>query len=99
MGQPLPIWSLLPLLITLILFLAISFVLYVSYDTFTRAKQETKDKLARKHVNLSRDGARVDVRQRTDEAYVDRIQSWVYKAWTLSGEGESGRSGKGKKRA
>lgn len=41
-----------------------------------------------KNVVFTKDGVKVGVKHMENEAYVDRTQSWVVKAWNLADEGK-----------
>jgi len=47
-----------------------------------------------KNVVFTKDGVRVGVKHVETEAYVDKTQSWVVKAWNLSGEATKDKSKK-----
>lgn len=53
--------------------------------------------MGKKDVVFTKDGLRVGVKQVQNEDYVDRTQSWVVKAWNLSGEAAKDEGKKKKK--
>ena len=52
-----------------------------------KIRAQASEQMGAHNVVLSRDGMRVGVRHMEDEKYVDATQSWVVKAWNLSGSG------------
>ncbi|KAK4452096.1 hypothetical protein QBC34DRAFT_399169 [Podospora aff. communis PSN243] len=82
---PSTIGQILPLLVTLIFVGGLAFVLYQIYDSLLKIKSQAKKQMGTKNVVFTKDGVRVGVKHVETEAYVDRTQSWVIKAWNLSG--------------
>jgi len=82
---PSTIGQILPLLITLLFLGGLAFVLYQIYDSLLKIKSQAKKQMGTKNVVFTKDGVRVGVKHVETEAYVDRTQSWVVKAWNLSG--------------
>jgi len=87
--------NILPLLITLIFVAGVGFVLYQIYLSLVKIQTQAKEQMGSKNVVFTKDGMRVGVKHLENEAYVDRTQSWVVKAWNLADEGKQ--AGKSKK--
>lgn len=51
-----------------------------------KIQAQAKEQMGSKNVVFTKDGLRVGVKHVENEEYVDRTQSWVVKAWNLSGE-------------
>ncbi|KKA28012.1 hypothetical protein TD95_004849 [Thielaviopsis punctulata] len=79
--------QIIPLLFVLGITSAIGWVLYQTYLTYMGVKAATKTKMSKKHLDFSRDGLKVGVKDVNSEKYVDGTQKWVVKAWNLSGHG------------
>ena len=75
-------------LVILFLFLgALGFIGYHIYVSATKIQETASERMGRKNVVFTKDGLRVGVREMQNENYVDKTQSWVVKAWNLSGQG------------
>lgn len=64
----------------LVLFVLLGFFAFVGYAVYTIANDvanKTTKKMEKKHLNFTKDGLVVGVKERRDEAYVDRTQRWV----------------------
>lgn len=64
----------------LVLFVLLGFFAFVGYAIYTIANDvadKTAKKMEKKHINFTKDGLVVGVKERKDEAYVDRTQRWV----------------------
>jgi hypothetical protein len=77
--------QILPLLITLIFLGGLAFVGYQIYESLLKIKTQAKKQMGTKNVVFTKDGVRVGVKHVDTEAYVDKTQNWVVKAWNLSG--------------
>jgi len=68
------------------MFLAgIAFVGYQIYESLLKIKTQAKKQMGNKNVVFTKDGVRVGIKHVDSEVYVDKTQSWVVKAWNLSG--------------
>ncbi|KAK1830557.1 hypothetical protein QBC39DRAFT_260818 [Podospora conica] len=86
-APPSTISQLLPLVITLAFIAGLAWVGYQVYLSVGKIQQQAKEQMVKKDVVFTKDGGlRVGVKHVENEAYVDRTQSWVVKAWNLSGE-------------
>ena len=65
---------------------AFAFVGYQIYLSATQIQKEAGRKMGKKNVVFTKDGLRVGVKHVETEKYVDATQSWVVKAWNLSGQ-------------
>ena len=72
----------------------LAFVAYQIYDSVTKIQAEASKNMNNKNVVFTKDGLRVGVKHVDSEKYVDTTQSWVYKAWNLSGATVPGAGGK-----
>lgn len=64
----------------LVLFVLLGFFAFVGYAVYTIANDvadKTAKKMEKKHLNFTKDGLVVGVKERREEAYVDRTQRWV----------------------
>ena len=64
----------------LVLFVLLGFFAFVGYAIYTIANDvadKTAKKMEKKNINFTKDGLVVGVKERGDEAYVDRTQRWV----------------------
>lgn len=64
-----------------LLFVLLGFFAFVGYAIYTIANDvadKTAKKMEKRHLNFTKDGLVVGVKERRDEAYVDRTQRWVY---------------------
>ncbi|RYO78780.1 hypothetical protein DL766_006047 [Monosporascus sp. MC13-8B] len=76
--------QLLPLIIALVILAGLAFVGYQVYLSVTQIRRNAKQRMASRHnVVFTRGGVRVGVKHVEQEAYVDRTQSWVVKAWNM----------------
>lgn len=66
------------------------------YQSVVKIQEQANKKMGKKNVVFTKDGLRVGVKQVENEAYVDKTQSWLVKAWNLSG-GATEEGGNGKK--
>jgi hypothetical protein len=74
--------------VVLFLFLGgLGFIGYHIYLSATKIQETATERMGRKNVVFTKDGLRVGVKEMKNENYVDRTQSWVVKAWNLSGQG------------
>lgn len=78
--------QILPLVITLAFLAGLGWVGYQIFLSLGKIKTQAKEQMGKKDVVFTKDGLRVGVKQVQNEDYVDRTQSWVVKAWNLSGE-------------
>ncbi|KAG5969752.1 hypothetical protein E4U58_001117 [Claviceps cyperi] len=75
--------KLIPLLIAIVFVSAVGWVLYQVYDSATKIRDTASERMGKKNVLFTKDGARVGVKNVQNEKYVDKTQSWVVKAWNL----------------
>lgn len=71
----------------ILLFLGLAGAAFVGYHIWVSVAaigQSASERMAKKNVVLTRDGARVGIRHRERESYVDSTQTWLVKAWNLS---------------
>ncbi|MCJ1343730.1 hypothetical protein MMC31_001926 [Peltigera leucophlebia] len=71
----------------LVLFVLLGFFAFIGYAIYTIANDvadKTAKKMEKKHLNFTKDGLVVGVKERREEAYVDRTQSFLVKAWNFS---------------
>lgn len=64
----------------LVLFVLLGFFAFAGYAIYTIANDvadKTAKKMETKHLNFTKDGLVVGVKERKEEAYVDRTQRWV----------------------
>ena len=78
--------QILPLVITLGFLAGLAWVGYQVYLSVGKIQAQAKEQMGKKDVVFTKDGLRVGVKHVENEAYIDRTQSWVVKAWNLSGE-------------
>ncbi|OLN94187.1 hypothetical protein CCHL11_02869 [Colletotrichum chlorophyti] len=83
--QPSTISQLLPLVITLVFLAGLAWVLWQVYVSVTKIQESASERMGKKNVVFTKDGVRVGIKHTTSEKYVDQTQSWVVKAWNLSG--------------
>lgn len=76
----------LPLVITVTFLAGLAFVGYHIYLSVVKIQAQAKQQMGNKNVVFTKDGLRVGVKHVKTEEYVDKTQSWVVKAWNLSGE-------------
>ncbi|XXH01108.1 hypothetical protein Hte_007459 [Hypoxylon texense] len=81
--------QLLPLLILLAVLGGGAFVGYQIYLGVTKIRADAERHMAKKNVVFTKDGLKVGVKHVEQERYVDATQSWVVKAWNMSGSGSS----------
>ncbi|PFH63045.1 hypothetical protein XA68_10086 [Ophiocordyceps unilateralis] len=74
-----------PLVIALAVLSAIGWVLYQVYLSASKFRESASERMGKKNVVFTKDGVRVGVKHMQNENYVDNTQSWVVKAWNLSG--------------
>lgn len=83
----------------LVLFVLLGFFAFVGYAIYTIANDvadKTTKKMEKKHLNFTKNGLVVGVKERREEAYVDRTQRWVSGSclvevrWMLRACGASG---------
>jgi len=72
--------------ITLVFLAGLAFIGYQIYESLLKIKTQAKKQMGNKNVVFSKEGVRVGIKHVETEAYVDKTQSWVVKAWNLSGE-------------
>ncbi|KAK3486502.1 uncharacterized protein B0T23DRAFT_431909 [Neurospora hispaniola] len=84
-------WSqILPLILTLVVVAGISFVVYQVYLSALQFRDYTAQRMERKNLAFSKDGGlRLNVKDVSDETYLDQTQSWFVKAWELGVEEEN----------
>jgi len=87
-AAPSTLGQIFPLLITLVFLAGAAYVGYQIYESLIKIKTQAKKQMGTRNVVFTKDGVRVGVTHVENEAYVDRTQSWVVKAWNLSGEGK-----------
>lgn len=71
----------------LVLFVLLGFFAFVGYAIYTIANDvadKTTKKMEKKHLNFTKNGLVVGVKERREEAYVDRTQRWVLRLGFLS---------------
>lgn len=73
----------------LVLFVLLGFFAFVGYAIYTIANEvadKTAKKMEKKHLNFTKDGLVVGVKERREEAYVDRTQRlvWFLILWGLA---------------
>lgn len=73
-----------PLLVLSVLVGILAFIGFVVYRTVTDIKSQTKKKMEKKHVKVSRVGMTVGVKEIKDEEYKDRSQSVLVSVWNHS---------------
>lgn len=69
--------KLFPLLVLVVLLGFFAFVGYAIYTIANDVADKTAKKMEKKHINFTKDGLVVGVKERREEAYVDRTQRWV----------------------
>lgn len=69
--------KLFPLLVLVVLLGFFAFVGYAIYTIANDVADKTAKKMEKKHLNFTKDGLVVGVKERREEAYVDRTQRWV----------------------
>jgi hypothetical protein len=74
------------LLVTFAILAGLAFVAYHVYLSVSKIRGNVTKKMGNKHVVFTKDGMRVGVKHVEQEEYVDATQSWVVKAWNLSGK-------------
>ncbi|OHF04380.1 hypothetical protein CORC01_00232 [Colletotrichum orchidophilum] len=82
---PSALWQIIPLVITLLFFAGVALVLWQVYISATKIQESASERMGKKNVVFTKDGVRVGVKHTSNENYVDKTQSWVVKAWNLSG--------------
>lgn len=73
----------------LVLFVLLGFFAFVGYAIYTIANDvadKTAQKMEKKNINFTKDGLVVGIKERRDEAYVDRTQRWVLRLLWRFGE-------------
>ena len=66
--------KLLPIIILLVVLLIVASVGFVVYTIATDIKANTKKKMEKKHIMLSKEGVKVHVKEVSQESYADRTQ-------------------------
>ncbi|RDA82844.1 hypothetical protein CP532_0944 [Ophiocordyceps camponoti-leonardi (nom. inval.)] len=79
------IGQVLPLVIALVVLSVIGWVLHQVYLSASKFRDSASERMGKKNVVFTKDGVRVGVKHMQNEKYVDNTQSWVVKAWNLSG--------------
>lgn len=69
--------KLFPLLVLVVLIGFFAFVGYAIYTIANDVKDKTAKKMEKRHLNFTKDGLVVGIKERREEAYVDRTQRWV----------------------
>ncbi|GJC77757.1 hypothetical protein ColTof4_14185 [Colletotrichum tofieldiae] len=82
---PSTISQILPLIITVVFLAGVAWVLWQVYISVTKIQESASERMGKKNVVFTKDGVRVGVKHTSTENYVDQTQSWVVKAWNLSG--------------
>lgn len=80
------IGQLVPLVILFIFLGALGFIGYHIYLSAAKIQETATERMGKKNVVFTKDGVRVGVKEIENEQYVDKTQSWVVKAWNLSGQ-------------
>ncbi|KJZ72388.1 hypothetical protein HIM_08191 [Hirsutella minnesotensis 3608] len=83
------VWQIIPLVVTLVILSVVGFVLYHVYLSASKFRDHASERMGKKNVVFTKDGVRVGVKQMQTENYVDATQSWVVKAWNLSGSNQN----------
>ncbi|KAF4212046.1 hypothetical protein CNMCM8980_001022 [Aspergillus fumigatiaffinis] len=73
--------SLIPLIILLVAVIVFSVIGYIAYSIAQEVGKNTRSKMEKKHVMLTRDGVKVGVKELSEEDYVDRSQSILVNIW------------------
>ncbi|KGO42217.1 hypothetical protein PEX1_025670 [Penicillium expansum] len=73
--------TLLPLILLLVFVGIVAAVGFVVYSIVQDVGKNTRAKMERKNIALTRDGMKVQVREVKDEAYKDRTQSVLFNMW------------------
>lgn len=69
--------NIVPLILLLVFLVILAGVGYVVYSIIQDVSKNTRAKMERKHVVLTKDGMKVEVKEVKDEAYKDRTQRFV----------------------
>lgn len=69
--------KLFPLLVLVVLLGFFAFVGYAIYNIANDVAGKTAKKMEKKHLNITKDGLVVGIKERREEAYVDRTQRWA----------------------
>ncbi|KAK1658873.1 hypothetical protein BDP55DRAFT_564397 [Colletotrichum godetiae] len=77
--------QIIPLVITLLFLGGLAWVLWQVYISVNKIQESASERMGKKNVVFTKDGVRVGVKHTSNENYVDKTQSWVVKAWNLSG--------------
>ncbi|KAK1638955.1 hypothetical protein BDP81DRAFT_314980 [Colletotrichum phormii] len=77
--------QIIPLVITLLFLGGLAWVLWQVYISVNKIQDSASERMGKKNVVFTKDGVRVGVKHTSNENYVDKTQSWVVKAWNLSG--------------
>lgn len=77
--------TLIPLVLVLLFLAGVAFVGYQIYLSVAKIQEQASKKMGSKNVVFTKDGLKVGVKHVETEKYVDATQSWVVKAWNLSG--------------
>ncbi|EXF85616.1 hypothetical protein HER10_EVM0001343 [Colletotrichum scovillei] len=77
--------QIIPLIITLLFLAGVAWVLWQVYLSVNKIQESASERMGKKNVVFTKDGVRVGVKHTSNENYVDKTQSWVVKAWNLSG--------------
>lgn len=73
--------SLVPLILLLVFVGILAAVVFVAYSIMQDVGKNTREKMERKHIALTKDGMKVQVKEVKDEAYKDRTQRCVDVPW------------------
>ncbi|EAW21564.1 uncharacterized protein NFIA_067310 [Aspergillus fischeri NRRL 181] len=73
--------SLIPLIILLVAVIIFSVIGYIAYSIVQEVGKNTRSKMEKKNVMLTRDGVKVGVKELSEEDYVDRSQSILVNIW------------------
>ncbi|KAL2880886.1 hypothetical protein SGCOL_003913 [Colletotrichum sp. CLE4] len=82
---PSAVRQIIPLVITLLFLGGLAWVLWQVYISVNKIQESASERMGKKNVVFTKDGVRVGVKHTSNENYVDKTQSWVVKAWNLSG--------------
>ncbi|KAK4108162.1 hypothetical protein N656DRAFT_848806 [Canariomyces notabilis] len=92
--------QLLPLAIALLICSAIAWVLYQVFVSLSKVRDQARERIRQRHsVSFSKDGVRIDVRDRGSETYMDATQSLFVKAWYLGRDDPDGEGAEQRKRS
>jgi hypothetical protein len=76
---------LIPLVLLFVFVGVMAFVGYQIYLSVAKIQEQASAKMGKKNVVFTKEGLKVGVKHVENEKYVDTTQSYVVKAWNLSG--------------